>query len=129
MQKEIGEAINVERRAMNGRAKRNSIFNKSEIEQIEKYFNVKLSNISVIENTFEIKNDLSVTEKTEDFTNKLAQIPKSTSLNDNDFSKFIGLTVDEYREYKTGDRIPNLKFLNEIKQHFNISVDWLLYGD
>ena len=40
---EIGIAINVERRAMSGRAERNSKFKPDEIEQIENAFNVKLS--------------------------------------------------------------------------------------
>ena len=128
-QKELGDAINVERKAMNGRAQRNSEFKEIEIEKLEKHYNIKLSNVSITENTFETKDDSSITEKTKDFTRKLNQIQKSTSLNDNNFAKYIGLTIEEYREFKSGDRIPNLKILNAVKQKFKVSVDWLLYGE
>lgn len=128
-QTDIGEALNIDNATINKRAKNNSKFSMEEIEKIEKYFNVCLMNVSLVENTFLIQNDEAVNKRAENFTDRLIQLQNKINLSDKDFAKLINITADEFREYKNDERKPNFSFLIKLKQYFKVSVDWLLFGD
>ena len=125
---EIGKCINLAKGAITARAKRNTSMKQSEIALIEKHFNVNLSGMIIFEYTFEARNDNSIKNEVQNFGYRLQALQDKTNLSDCDFSKIINFEEDEYLEFKSGDRKPNLKLLNEIKQHFDVSIDWLLYG-
>ncbi len=126
---EIGKCINLSKGAVTARAKRNTNMKQSEVTAVEKYFNVNLSGILIKEYSFERKNDASIKNELNNFGQRLNSLQVKTNLSDEEISKILNLEEDEYLEYKTGDRKPNLKIINEIKQNFDISADWLLYGE
>ncbi len=76
-----------------------------------------------------VQNNLTLQNIISKFSTRLNEIQEKTNLSDNDFSKVLNLEKDEYLEFKNGDRKPNLKILNALKQNFNLSIDWLLYDD
>ncbi len=126
---EIGQCINLSKGAITARAKRNTNMKQAEIDAVEKYFNVNISGISIKEYSFERNNNFSVKKEVNNFGQRLDSLQTKTHLSDKEISKILNLEEEEYLEYKTGDRKPNLKILNELKQNFKISVDWLLYGE
>ena len=126
---EIGEVINVERRAINGRAERNSKFKDDEIKKIESKYNIDLASVSITSNSLLRENKPQIINNAADFTKRLKLLQEKNQLTDKDFSKLINIELEDFLEYKTGERKPNYNFLISIKQHFQISLDWLLFGE
>ena len=44
-------------------------------------------------------------------------------------AKLLGIYEDEYVDLVYGDKEPNMRVLNNIKSHFQVSIDYLLYGE
>ena len=126
---EIGNIINVERRAMNGRAERNSSFKDYEIQEIEKHYNIDFSFISIVKNSFEKQKDNQIEDKAKKFGSRLLKLQEKVNLSDKDFSKLLGIYEYEYNELKSGEKEPNYRILLRIKQNFKVSIDWLLFGE
>ena len=57
------------------------------------------------------------------------QIQKVNNLKDVEMEKILVIFEDDYIDIKNGQREPNFRILNNIKRAFNISIDWLLYGE
>lgn len=128
-QQEIGDAINVERRAMNGRARRNSKFKQDEIEKIEHAFNVNLSVVSISDNSGERQNDTSVDEKSSQFGKRLSELQAKHNFLDREMAQLLKISEKDYLKLVVGKIQPDLNILNRIKQNFKVSIDYLLYGD
>lgn len=128
-QAEIGEAIGLDRGAANARAARDSKFKADEIKKIEQVFNIQLNSISIINNSGERKLDETIKERTEDFGKRLFKIQEKNDLTDRQMAKLLGIYEDEYLDLAYGDKEPNIRVLNNIKSHFQVSIDYLLYGD
>lgn len=128
-QTEIGEAINVERRAINGRAERNSKFKQSEIDKIESSFDVDLSIVSISDNSGERQNDTSVDEKSLLFGKRLSLLQEKYNFLDREMAILLNLSEKDYIKLITGKIKPDSDILNKIKQNFKISIDYLLYGE
>lgn len=126
---EIGEVINVERRAIQGRASRNSKFKPEEVKKIEQHFNVELNSVSIANNSGTPVKDDTIKERTENFGKRLYKIQEKNNLTDRQMAKLLGIYEDEYLDLAYGDKEPNLRILNNIKSHFQISIDYLLYGE
>ena len=123
-QTEIGEAINVERRA-----ERNSKFKQSEIEKIESSFDVDLSVVSIADNSGERQNDTSVEEKSLLFGKRLSSLQAKHNFLDREMAILLNLSEKDYIKLITGKIKPDSDILNRIKQNFKISIDYMLYGE
>ena len=44
-------------------------------------------------------------------------------------AKLLSISEDDYIDLKTGDISPDINILNRLKQFFNVSIDYLLYGE
>jgi transcriptional regulator with XRE-family HTH domain len=128
-QLEIGRAIGAEKGAINARAKRNSKFKPDEIKKIEEAFDIKLDSISIINNSGDRISDDTVEERTENFGKRLFKIQEKNDLTDRQMAKLLGIYEDEYVDLVYGDKEPNMRVLNNIKSHFQVSIDYLLYGE
>ena len=126
---EIGIAINVERRAMSGRAERNSKFKPNEIEQIENAFNVKLSDAFITPNSLEENNDITIPMKVETFGKRLSVIQDKYEYLDKEMAKRLRISEEDYIDLKCGNIEPTFKILVRLKQCFRVSIDWLLFGE
>lgn len=126
---EIGDCIGIERGAIFARAKRNSKFKPDEIKKIEEAFDVQLDSISIINNSGDRISDDTVEERTENFGKRLFKIQEKNDLTDRQMAKLLGIYEDEYVDLVYGDKEPNMRVLNNIKSHFQVSIDYLLYGE
>lgn len=126
---EIGKCINLEKGAITARAKRNGKFKPEEVKKIEQQFNVELNSVSIINNTGNPIKDDSIQERSENFGKRLYVIQEKNNLSDRQMAKLLGIYEDEYIDLAYGDKAPNLRVLNNIKSHFQVSIDYLLYGE
>lgn len=127
--KELGDAINVERRAMSGRASRNSKFKPEEIALIEKAFNINLSVVSISDNSGERQNDTLVDEKFKDFSKRLVQLQNKHNFLEREMGTLLQISEKDYIKLVKGTKEPTIAILNRIKQNFKVSIDYLMYGD
>lgn len=127
-QAEIGEVIGVERRAMNGRADRNSKFKLDEVEKIQKYYNVDLNSIVIIDNSGERQNDTSLEEKIKSFGKRVSELQAQHNFLDREMATLLKISEKDYLKLVTGKNLPNLDILMNIKRNFNVSIDYLLWG-
>lgn len=81
------------------------------------------------ENKYKRINNKNVKENFQSFGLRLSELQSKTNISDNDFAKLIGLYTNEFIELKKCKRKPNLDIINILKQNFDFSADWLLYGD
>lgn len=86
-------------------------------------------NISIVANTGERQNDMTVYERLEKFGDRLTELQDKHEYLDKDMAKLLKISEEEYIELKLGDVGPDLNILNRLKQCFKISIDALLYGD
>lgn len=128
-QQDIANALNMDRAAMHGRASRNSKFKPDEIKKIEQAFNIELNSISITNNSGEKISDDKVSERTENFGKRLYKIQEKNGLSDRQMAKLLGIYEDEYVDLAYGNKEPNLRILNNIKSNFQVSIDYLLYGE
>lgn len=91
--------------------------------------------ISEINNTLEIINTLELHDNSKfinnvnSFYKRFNKIQKENELNDRSFSKITGISESRIEKLGIGKATPTIEELNAIKQHFDVSIDWLLYGD
>lgn len=128
-QLEIGRAIGAEKGAINARATRNSKFKPEEIKKIEQAFNVELDSVSIINNSGERISDDKIKDRTENFGKRLFKIQEKNDLTDRQMAKLLGIYEDEYVDLAYGNKEPNMRILNNIKSNFQVSIDYLLYGE
>lgn len=127
-QAEIGEVIGVERRAMNGRADRNSKFKPDEIEKIQKYYHVDLNSIVILDNSGERQNDTTLEEKIKSFGKRVSELQAQHNFLDREMATLLKISEKDYLKLVTGKNLPNLDILMNIKRNFNVSIDYLLWG-
>ena len=127
-QTEIGVPINKNKAAMNKRAKFNTDFENEEIELIEKHFNVSLSDIIVSENSKSRQYDENIKSKHEAIGKRILEIIEKNNLSASQMAGIICITEQQLSDLTAGKYLPDLVILDNLKQNFKISIDWLLYG-
>ena len=98
-----------------------------EIKKIEDYFCVSLNRI--IENTLERRFDNEVIKNQKDYGKRIKKIQEKNNLSKRQMSGILDLSETEFGEMIDGKVLPNLIILNNLKQNFKVSIDWLLYGE
>ncbi len=126
---EIGKLINLEKGAITARAKRNGNLKHEEIKKIEEAFNVEFDSVSVINNSGNPIKSKSAIENSENFGKRLYALQEKNDLTDRQMAKLLGIYEDEYVDLAYGNKEPNLRILNNIKSNFQVSIDYLLYGE
>lgn len=117
------------------RIKNNSEVTISEIEIAQAdcgviiYSRLDDKNFSIINNTLERQNDVTIPQKVQLFGHRLAEIQDKHEYLDKDMAKLLHISEEEYIDIKLGDDKPDYKILIRLKQLFKISLDWLLFGD
>mgnify|MGYP002625786894 CR=1 FL=1 len=128
---EIGNAIDVERRAINGRADRNSKFKDTEIQKLESYFDVCINDVSISNNSGEEREEvLNVKKNAENFGRRLHEhVQEKNKYSDRQMARLLEIYEDDYIDLVCGVKEPNMRILNTIKANFEVSIDYLLYGE
>lgn len=125
---EIGEIIGLERRAAAARAKRNGKVKPDEVEKIEKYYNVDLNSIVILDNSGSRQNDTSLEEKIKSFGKRVSELQAQHNFLDREMATLLKISEKDYLKLVTGKNLPNLDILMNIKRNFNVSIDYLLWG-
>lgn len=124
----IANVLGITRQTMNKRIKLNTEVTVSELLLIEDFYNVKLYPNSS-SNTFERQNDVTVTEKSEQFGKRLSKIQEKHNFLDREMAKLLNISEHSYIDLVCGKKKPSLDILNCIKRNFKVSIDYLLYGE
>lgn len=84
---------------------------------------------STCENTLFKQDNKDLTKNTDTFYQRFNQIQKENNLNDFQLSKLTGIEESRIEKLGIGKTLPTLEELNALKTHFDVSIDWLLYGN
>lgn len=153
-QSDIAKALDTSRSNISHRIKNNSEIKISEVEKIAKFSNIAKIHefmndylkyigqyagdlkeieedckICNIKNSLKLSNNDSCHEKLKTFYKRFNQLQKENNLNDYQFSKETGITEARIEKLGIGKVLPTLEELNALKAHFDVSIDWLLYGE
>ena len=60
---------------------------------------------------------------------RLEQIRNDLGMNIEEFSSGIGVPRMTYYNYKNGKFFPSVEILGLLRKHYNLSADFLLFGD
>lgn len=64
-----------------------------------------------------------------DVVDRLNLLQENSGMNQKDLAKAIGLSLSIFTIWNKGNAKPGLKQLVKIAQYFNVSLDWLVFGD
>ncbi len=84
--------------------------------------------ISQRENTLHKQANDDILKNLDTFYKRFNKLQKENELNDYQMAKQTGITESRIEKLGIGKVLPNLDELNALKAHFDVSVDWLLYG-
>lgn len=62
------------------------------------------------------------------FARRLREIRKSAGLNQTDFAKAAGRSLQTISRYERGELVPDMNFFVTLKEKFAANIDWLLVG-
>ncbi len=124
---DIARALGVDPAALRRKEVAGIELKPNEIAKIESYFRLKLVKPKYY--TDERQNDLSIYEKIKKFGDRLSNLQDKHEYLDKDMAKLLSISEDDYIDLKTGDVSPDINILNRLKQCFNVSIDYLLYGE
>ena len=135
-QTELGIAMgNLKRQTINTRIKNNSEVTVTELLNAQKYFKKPLyvrtdeKNYKFIKNSLERRNNIEISEQINYISIRLNEIQEKHEYLDKDMAKLLKISEDEYIDLKSCKKELDIKTLNRLKQLFEISIDWLLYGE
>ena len=64
-----------------------------------------------------------------DVVERLNLLQKNSGMNQKDLARAIGLSLSIFTIWNKGNAKPGLKQLVKVAQYFNVSLDWLVFGD
>lgn len=125
---------NLKRQTIYTRLNNNSEVTVTELLNAQKNFNVEIytrtddPDKNITKNSLIKQNDTSLLEKYETIGERLDLIQDKNNISDSKMSKLLRISEEEYLEIKCGDLEIDTETLFKIKQNFEISIDWLLWG-
>ena len=85
--------------------------------------------VNTKKNTLKRRNSNFTNIQTSKIGFRLTEIQEKNNLHDKDMANILDMYQDDYMDLKCGCKEPTLKILVKIKQSFDVSIDWLLYGE
>lgn len=64
-----------------------------------------------------------------DTIDRLNLLQQQSGLNKKELTKVTGISSNAFTAWNKGDAKPGLKQLVKVAQYFNVSLDWLVFGD
>ena len=131
-QSEIARMLGVGRANIHDRIKRNSSVTTDEIETIQNILNINFlmyADKEVNNNSKTIRFDNTIPEKFKRFGKRLLILQEKNNFSAFQMSGLLNIKENDYNNIICGKALPDIIFINNIKQHFQVSVDWLLYGE
>ena len=75
------------------------------------------------------KNDTDIDKKLSSFGKRLSKLQEQHNFLDREMATLLHISERAYISMISGNKQPNIEILNRIKQNFEITVDYLLYGE
>lgn len=85
--------------------------------------------VSQTENTLEERDNKALLKNTETFHKRFNKLQAENKLNDYEMSKLLDISESRIEKLGIGKAEPTFEELCKIKAHFDVSIDWLLFGD
>lgn len=124
---DIGKALGMTRGAISNRVARNQELSDSEILKIEEYFNVSLSNFDVANSLQQYTHPKKLSIK--GWGRRLQKLRIENDLTINMMVNLVGIKEDRIIDFIDKDKEPSLKELTAVASNFNVSLNYLLYGE
>ncbi len=102
------------------------------IMQLEDALGIKLTskeNYETINNSLSRYSNNNIKEKRKYFGKRIEIIKNKNKLSDLEMAKLLNINEKELINIIKGEIQPDLNLLDNIKQNFQVSIDWLLYND
>lgn len=64
-----------------------------------------------------------------DMIDRINLLQQQSGMNQKDLARAIGLSLSIFTIWNKGNAKPGLKQLVKVAQYFNVSLDWLVFGD
>lgn len=64
-----------------------------------------------------------------DILDRLNLLQQQSGMNKKEVAKATGISLNAFTAWNKGDTKPGLKPLIKISKYFNVSLDWLVFGD
>ena len=80
-------------------------------------------------NTLERQFDKNIETKRKNCGIRILEIKNKNNLSDIQMAGILNVSVNDLMKIITGEIQPNIEMLDNIKQNFKVSIDWLLYGE
>lgn len=64
-----------------------------------------------------------------DIIDRLNLLQEQSGMNQKNLTSAIGLSSSAFTEWNRGKAKPGLKQLVKVSQYFNVSLDWIVFGD
>ncbi len=113
---------------MSGRAARNTVFKNSEIEKIEQHFNIDLSSILINNNSLKRHYLNELVLNRQECAQRINFIKTKNNLSNLQMAVLLNISENALNDILQGKALPDLNMLNNMKQNFEVSLDWILYG-
>ena len=133
-QSDFARILNVGRANISDRNKRNSQVNTLELELIQNALNIKYyykaddNNILISSNTKERCFNPDKKINTISLGKRFIELQKRNNLTNIQMAGLLNISEKELDTITQGTTLPNLMVLDNLKQNFDISIDWILYG-
>jgi len=82
----------------------------------------------VIKNSLIKQNDTTLLKRYENIGKRLDLIQDKNNIADSKMAKLLRISEEEFLEIKCGEMEIDTEILFKIKQNFEVSIDWLLWG-
>lgn len=124
---EIAKILNVTSANISKRTKNDSEITVSELQAIENYYGklIYKSPVYSLERHF-IPN---IKDKRKNFANRINKIIAKHNLSSAQMAVLLNLSEQEFDNIKNEKSLIDINLLDKLKENFNVSLDWLLYGD
>lgn len=127
-QADIAAALNLDRAAIHGRAKRNSQLKDNDIEQIEKYYNIKFKDVVISPNSWHVKTQGQFGAP-EAIGQRLSLIQDELGYMDKAMARIMKIDEMRYMRIKVGEVSPTAAELLNLANKIEVSLDWLIKGE
>ena len=79
------------------------------------------------QNSGERQYDETIPQRIKNFGKKLSELQAQHNFLDREMAKLLGISERQYISIVTGSRQPTIDILNNLKQNFKVSIDYMLY--
>ncbi len=137
-QNEMAEKLDIEPNTYRGYEYKTKNLPDKILLMLVKVFNVNLNwlftgrgdmYLSSCYNSLDRQNNYKLVKNLNSFYKRFNKLQKENNLSDFQISKLLDIPESRIEKFGIGKALPVTEELNKIKTYFDVSIDWLLYGE